>query len=252
MSVISTGSSNGLFVKDLDDVLGIGAQINSAGAFVASQGPIIRRVTGNPNGFVSDRGGSLALDVANGTFYINTTTGNALGTSWSVVSRTVAAPSVATGDGFPVSNSVAEGGSYDYTIQANTLRVGSTITLQWQARVTNAGGAGTNLTTRIHLGSGVPPVNPTIFSSGPTDPTAPGWFIGGTTYLVVRSIGAGGTCIGYNDVAGLNTGVVPVSRTIIGSTAINTTVANSLTLTFQWSAADASSVVGEIYSVTVS
>jgi hypothetical protein len=41
MSVIATGTSNGLFVKDLDDVLGIGASINSAGAFVSSDGPTI-------------------------------------------------------------------------------------------------------------------------------------------------------------------------------------------------------------------
>lgn len=82
MSVFSVGASNGIYTKDLDDVFGIGATINSAGVFQASTGPEIRRVTGSPNGVVSDFGGSLALDVTNGTVYVNTSTGNVAGTGW--------------------------------------------------------------------------------------------------------------------------------------------------------------------------
>lgn len=85
MSVVDPGASNGLFLKDLTDLFGIGASINNAGAFVAKTGPVIRRVTSNPNGVTSDYGGSLALDVTSGTFYVNTTTGNTTGTAWSTV-----------------------------------------------------------------------------------------------------------------------------------------------------------------------
>ena len=86
MSVFSTGPSGGIFAKALTDVLGIGASIASGtGAFVQKLGPVIRRVTANPNGTVSDFGGSLALDPQNGVAYVNTSAGNVQGTGWSAL-----------------------------------------------------------------------------------------------------------------------------------------------------------------------
>ena len=94
MSVFSTGPGGGIFAKGLTDVLGIGAQIASGtGAFVQKLGPVIRRVTSNPNGVVSDYGGSLALDPQNGQLYVNTSVGGAQTASWLTASTAVGASS---------------------------------------------------------------------------------------------------------------------------------------------------------------
>lgn len=61
MSVIATGPSNGVYTKLSTNVLGLGATVNSAGAFEASTGPVIRYVTSDPNGVISDNPASLAL-----------------------------------------------------------------------------------------------------------------------------------------------------------------------------------------------
>jgi hypothetical protein len=89
MSVFSTGPSGGIFAKALTDVLGIGASIASGtGAFVQKLGPVIRRVTSNPNGVVTDYGGSLALDPQNGVAYVNTSAVNVQGSGWSALGVT--------------------------------------------------------------------------------------------------------------------------------------------------------------------
>lgn len=139
MSVISTGPSNGLFVKELDDVLGIGATINSAGAFTAATGPTIGRTNIQANGSISARSASLLMDVTNGQLLVNTTPGDTTGTSWSSV-------------GGPYAKSVVEsaaintnvlttfaGGSV--TLPANTLRVGSRIRFNAYVRVSAVSGA---------------------------------------------------------------------------------------------------------------
>ena len=82
MSVFSTGPGGGIFAKALTDVLGIGASIDGQGGFVSRLGPAIRRVVANPNGVVSDFGGSLAMDPQAGTLYINKGVGNATSTNW--------------------------------------------------------------------------------------------------------------------------------------------------------------------------
>lgn len=82
MSVFSTGPSGGVFAKALTDVVGIGASIDLQGRFLSRLGPAIRRVISNPNGAVSDFGGSLAMDPQNGTLYINKGVGNAASTNW--------------------------------------------------------------------------------------------------------------------------------------------------------------------------
>jgi hypothetical protein len=89
VSVFSTGPSGGIFAKALTDVLGIGASIASGtGAFVQKLGPVIRRVTANPNGTVTDYGGSLALDPQNGVAYVNTSAANVQGSGWSALGLT--------------------------------------------------------------------------------------------------------------------------------------------------------------------
>ena len=82
MSVFSTGPGAGIFTKALTDVLGIGASIDGQGRFLSRIGPAIRRVIANPNGVVSDYGGSLAMDPQGGTLYVNKGVGNATSTTW--------------------------------------------------------------------------------------------------------------------------------------------------------------------------
>lgn len=94
MSVFSTGPSGGIFAKALTDVLGIGASIDGQGRFLSRLGPAIRRVLANPNGSVSDYGGSLALDPQNGTLYINKGVGNATSTNWVDIGATAGGQAV--------------------------------------------------------------------------------------------------------------------------------------------------------------
>jgi hypothetical protein len=186
MSVIATGTSNGLFVKDLDDVLGIGASINSAGAFVSSDGPTIQRVTNNPNGSVSGRGGSLALDVTNGTFYVNTTPGNALGTAWSVGSGAYAE---AVAESAAVSGVVLTTfGGASVTIPANTLRVGTRVRFDAYVRVSAISGAPT-ATVTAQFGA------TTLFTTSART-VADEDIISMNGYLDIRTAGAGGTASG--------------------------------------------------------
>lgn len=101
MAVFSTGSSKGVFAKGLDDVIGIGATIISntiqnTGTFVRRIDPAIRRVMSNPNGTVTDYGGSIAMDPQNGAAYINTSVGNVEGSTWVAVGSSTGAPTNAT------------------------------------------------------------------------------------------------------------------------------------------------------------
>lgn len=96
MSVFSTGHGGGVYTKALTDLLGIGASIDAQGRFVSRTGPAIRRVTSNPNGVVSDYGGSLAMDTQNGLLYINASVGGVQTTSW-IAASTAAGPSSAVG-----------------------------------------------------------------------------------------------------------------------------------------------------------
>jgi hypothetical protein len=88
MSVFSTGPSGGVIAKALSDVLGIGASIDGQGRFLSRLGPAIRRVVANPNGTVSDYGGSLALDPQNGALYLNQGVGNVPSVNWANLAYT--------------------------------------------------------------------------------------------------------------------------------------------------------------------
>jgi len=255
MSVIATGTSNGLYVKDLDDVLGIGATINARGEFVAATGPEIRRVTANPNGSISDFGGSLALDVTNGTVYVNTSTGNAVGTGWAVASTSALAPFVQTASGTPVTGTAAETVLASYTIPANTLKAGSVITVQWLNRVTADAGA-TTLTTRLRLGATT--LTGTLIANTAATDTAAGNGSTGLYTIVSRAapsaasalVGTGFISAFANVNAGAATGA-GTGSSLITPTNFATNGNLLLELTAQWSAADANSVQCEIFNVTI-
>ena len=102
MSVIATGPSNGIYTKQSTNVLGLGATVDAAGAFLASTGPVIRYVTSDPNGVVLDNAASLAL--AADKLYVSSSPG-----SWGSLT---AAPAG------------AKGGYQRYAMTTQTLNVG--------------------------------------------------------------------------------------------------------------------------------
>lgn len=155
MSVISTGTSAGLFVKNTTDVLGFGATINSAGGFVSSSGANIRYVTVDPNGVVTANAGSLALR-NNGLLYLNISGGSV----WTVVTGVPALGKA----GYqyydlpsPIANIANNAASAAVpfptaiTFAANTFQVGSTIRIRgsgfYDVAVANSA-----LTFRVNLG----------------------------------------------------------------------------------------------------
>lgn len=77
--------NGGIFTRLLSEVIGIGASIAADGALLSRTGPSIRRVVSDPDGTISDYGGSLALDPQSGRVYVNASTGDAPGTVWTVL-----------------------------------------------------------------------------------------------------------------------------------------------------------------------
>lgn len=186
MSVISTGTSNGLYVKDLDDVLGIGATINSAGAFTAATGPTIGRTNIQANGTISARSASLLMDVTNGQLLVNTTPGDTTGTSWSSV-------------GGPYAKSVVESPAVSgavlttfagasVTLPANTLRVGSRIRFNAYVRVSAVSGGPT---AQVTAQFGATTIY-TVLQRAVADED----IISVDGYVDIRTAGALGTCCG--------------------------------------------------------
>jgi hypothetical protein len=230
MSVIATGSSNGLFVKDLDDVLGIGATINSAGVFQASTGPEIRRVTGNPNATISDFGGSLALDVTNGVAYVNTSTTNVAGTSWAVLAANGSGYSSAVAKAFALTASIPDQGEnsnavitpagVQLTLAAGSLAAGSTIQVRFAANM-NQGAANTVVLT-VNLGA------TNLVTTGAIG-------FGNNTALVfdfnctIRGTTAASSIQGESSTASFSTQLVSANT-------INLAAANALTFTLQFNA----------------
>jgi len=238
MSVIATGPSNGLFVKDLDDTIGIGATINAAGQFVASTGPEIRRVTANPNGLITDFGGSLALDVTNGVVYINTSTANVAGPSWRVVATGAGASSSSVTKLFALTTPAVDFANNttgeqtfvagQVSVPANTYLAGSTLRFRVAANL-NQAGAGT-IRIRFYAQDGRAT---TLADTGVLN------FANNNSLVVdatatVRATGTTAATVGSLNGFVAATGFA--SQTPNGAN-LNTEIANSLTMTVDFSAA---------------
>ena len=236
MSVISTGPAGGLYVKNTTDVLGIGATINSKGEFVAATGPEIRRVTSNPNGLISDFGGSLALDVTNGVVYVNNSKTNVAGTSWSVISTSLISNSGSAIRLFSLTTPAADfsdnlSGAQTFvagqvTIPANTLQAGSIIRVRLAGNL-NQAGVGT-LTLALSLGAG-----PTVPVSTPALNFANANALVTDFSFTVRAVGAA-----VNTVGSVNGAIVAgaFSNQSAAGANLNTTAANVLSLIVNFSA----------------
>jgi hypothetical protein len=129
-----------------------------------------------------------------------------------------------------------------YTIGANRLRAGAVIRIRAQAFVTSAAGGGT-LNLRLKIGGIV------IEETGAV--AAGSSFLGYfDATLIVRTIGSSGTIVGTT-LYGMDTyDVVTPKIGFLGSNTINTTVAQTIKMSAQWSNSG-NSVRLDIFSVEI-
>jgi hypothetical protein len=200
--------------------------IQGNGAVIA--GNFVVKLAGSANGIVSTSSedvltGNSVVDIGTGAPYVFVAGTNAVNNyPWpeGLVYKNAAASSAVT-------STTETDFDKSYTIAANRLRVGAVIRVRAQAFVTSAAGGGT-LTLRLKIGSTV------IQSTGAV--AAGSNFVGyfGAT-LIVRTIGAAGTIVGTTEWAlGTFDAVTPIIG-FLASTSIDTTAAQTVKASAQWS-----------------
>lgn len=124
------------------------------------------------------------------------------------------------------------------SIPANTLIAGSVVKIRFQGIATATNGTDT-LTIKLYIGG----LAGTALLTGTATDVANNNIFAGEFTLVVRTAGASGTCVGY----GTHTEVPAASGTavhditeILGSTTLDTTVAQVIGVGADWSVASAS------------
>lgn len=145
---------------------------------------------------------------------------------------------LATGPSAVVTNTTAETMfDQNYTIPANKLKAGSLVKCKFQGIAPSTNATDT-LLIRLRIGG----VAGTVLLAGTATDVANNAIFAGEFELAIRTAGAAGTMVGR----GTHTEVPAASGTalhditeILGSTAIDTTVAQQLGVTAQWSVANA-------------
>jgi hypothetical protein len=233
MSVFSTGPSAGIYTKNTTDVLGLGATVNSQGAFVSADGPIIRFGATNPSGVVTANPGSLSLSdgaayIAKGGTTWNSLTSVPAGSKGGYQLYNMTTQTLGLSD-----NSAAETPlpNASVTFAAGTLSAASSIRVRFTSiwRV-GAGAPNTQAAFRFRFGPGGTVVGG-VTTSG---------FVAGTTVQVVADFnlsvltsGGGGTGTAGSQFT-VNTSSVSA---VAGSFAVDTTVANTLSSSVQFTQA---------------
>ena len=146
--------------------------------------------------------------------------------------------SVITAASSTITNTTTETAfSTTFSIPANRLRVGSVLRLRARASVSSGDGTDT-LTLRARLTNAAG----TLLGEGPAvDVTNGGGDVGDIDLeMIVRTLGGGGTMMTSGKI-GLLTAVKSTGSA--GAVTIDTTAANVLVITAQWSAASASNIV---------
>jgi len=146
--------------------------------------------------------------------------------------------SVITAASSTITNTTTETAfSTTFSIPANRLRVGSVLRLRARASV-SSGNSTDTLTLRARLTNAAG----TLLGEGPAvDVTNGGGDVGDIDLeMIVRTLGSGGTMM-TNGKIGLLTAVESTGSA--GAVTIDTTAANVLVITAQWSAASASNIV---------
>lgn len=190
MSVLT----NGVFAKELTDVVGIGVNVNEGGVVTAVTGPTWRRVTADPNGVETANAGSIASQT-NGTLWVS-----AGGTVWVSVGGAAA--------GWALANDVAGLAGSTSPLQAEYIYVSASTRLEVRTKavsqataLASAGvrlisGAVTITGAVVGLGSG-----PTSILTGATDCTNAGG-TGGASGTITVSTGPATSTAGLSGASG--------------------------------------------------
>lgn len=137
-----------------------------------------------------------------------------------------------------ISNTVTETAfSTSYSIPANSLVPGEAIDIFWQGIATNTNSTDT-LTIKVYIG-GI--TGTALFTHAATDVADNNVFMG-QYKLIVRTVGASGTIVGFGWGKSVPAaeGTATFKDDILASTTIDTTAAQSIAVSAQWSVASAS------------
>jgi hypothetical protein len=237
--------ADSLYLRETNTEFGFGQAINADGTPSGTPtGVTWGQVTGSPVGVQTKNRGSLLSQVDAGLekLWVN----NSGGTGWIPVGG-IAETNSTTGASAAITGTAVETAfSISYTFPANSLTAGSVIRLFGQGIITADAGA-TTLTIRARIGG----VGGALLLQSPAIDTSAGdiWVIGGD--VNIRTVGGTGTFVagGYSAVGGA--AVATLRPAFVGSTAIDTTIAQNIVLTAEWGAADANSVRQDIFDTAL-
>lgn len=136
-----------------------------------------------------------------------------------------------------ISNTTTETAfSTSYSIAANSLEPGQVIKIRWQG-IATATNATDTLTIKVYLGG---LAGTLLFTHAATDVADNNVFSGEYT-LVVRTVGATGTVVGYGVGKSIPAaeGTATYKDDILASTTLDTTAANDVAISATWSVASA-------------
>jgi hypothetical protein len=166
---------------------------------------------------------------------------------WDAVVPMLAANAVAASTAISDTTTETAFSNASYTIPANMLRAGSLIRFGWQGIATATNSTDT-LLIKAYLGS-------TAIATGTATDVANNNIFAGEASIAIRTIGASGTFVANSSHTKVPAASLTASRVdeILGSTAIDTTVTNAITVKATWSVASASnSCRNDIFWLTIS
>ena len=223
-----TTLTNNVYAKEVTDLLGIGVTLNADGSVASVDGPTIRRVTADPSGVVTANAGSLALR-SNGLLYVS-----GGGTTWSQAASTAAGDLVTMraalttpGTDFAANtNTQQKFTAFQPTLAVATLTAGTVIRVRVSGTINNATAA--NVTLNIYGNDALTGLLASIALNNP---------VNGANFLIdTTATLRTATTVSYSQFS--------VITTTAGTLNANTTPflagqGGAITLTAQWSAADA-------------
>lgn len=143
---------------------------------------------------------------------------------------------VMTAAGTALSNTTTETALGSYTIPANRLSVGSVIRIRYQGIATATNSTDT-LAVKLYIGG----LSGTALISAAAIDVANNDLFGGEFTVVVRTIGASGTIVGYGTYKTTAAeGTATIKDDFLASTTLDTTASKDITVSGTWSVASAS------------
>jgi len=165
---------------------------------------------------------------------------------------------VAAGTSFGGAGATTEGEMSEYTIPANSLVAGSTIRVRFCTSTTAIAGGTDNLTLNLRFGSNTTASsNQSLGINTATDQDATTDYCIGDFIIQIRTAGSSGTYIAWgtmtvSDTSAAASGNAPLTK-FSGATAIaiDTTVANYLSVTGLWGNTDANAATTQGFVVDI-